>query len=69
MVLVDVGPLEDGGLFNLDWGRAAAEWINAVIVVQNPGITTEDDQQSIERKLAVAGVAVAGIVENFVSDD
>jgi Mrp family chromosome partitioning ATPase len=69
MVLVDVGPLEDGGLFNLDWGRAAAEWINAVIVVQNPGITTEDDQQSIERKLAVAGVAVVGIVENFVSDD
>jgi Mrp family chromosome partitioning ATPase len=69
MVLIDVGSLENGGIFNLPWGRAAAEWIPAIIIVQNPNVTSDDIQQSVEGKLAVAGVAVAGIVENFVAED
>ena len=67
MVLVDLGPLEDVGL--TDQNRDITEMIDGVVLVHNPGVTSEEELTAFERQLAAAGIAVAGIVENFVAED
>jgi Mrp family chromosome partitioning ATPase len=69
MVLVDLGPLQDAGLIEDKWGWLAAGTIDSVVLVQNRHVTSEQQQMALESQLAVAGVAVAGIVENFVADE
>ena len=65
VVLVDLGPLEDARL--ADGSVAAA--IDAVVLVHNGHVTSKEEQRAIEERLAAAGIAVAGIVENFVVED
>jgi len=62
MVLVDLGPLEGIRLANVDG-------IDAVVLVQNRRITSEDHLLTFAQKLAAASINVVGIVENFVLED
>jgi Mrp family chromosome partitioning ATPase len=66
MVLVDLGPMEDAGLARGAWGRVTGNMIDGVVLVHNRRITSDEDEVAFEGELAVAGIAVAGIVENFV---
>jgi Mrp family chromosome partitioning ATPase len=65
MVLVDLGPLEDARLADGDWSRTARS-IDALVLVHNPRITSTEQLTAFQEQVAAAGIAVAGIVENFV---
>ncbi len=69
MVLVDLGPLEDAGLADGVSSQTAARMIDAVVLVHNPRITSEEKRTAFEMQLAAAGIAIAGIVENFVAEE
>jgi Mrp family chromosome partitioning ATPase len=69
MVLVDLGPLEDAGLADGSRSQIVAGMIDAVVLVRNPRITSEEQLTAFERQLAAAGIVAAGIVENFVAED
>ena len=43
--------------------------IDAVVLVHNPRITSDEQRTALEEQLAAAGIAVAGIVENFVAEE
>jgi Mrp family chromosome partitioning ATPase len=68
LVLVDLGPLENAQLAKGARGQLAAE-IDAVILVHNYRITPDDQQREFEKQLAADGIVVAGIVENFVTEE
>jgi Mrp family chromosome partitioning ATPase len=68
LVMVDLGPLENAVLADGARSEMLAEGIDAVILVHGPQITSESQRIAVERKLAAAGIAVAGIVENFVAE-
>ena len=61
MVLVDLGPLEDADV-NL---RGT---IDALLLVHNDRITSDEQLGTIEGNLSAAGISVVGIVENFVAE-
>jgi Mrp family chromosome partitioning ATPase len=69
MVLVDPGPLED--LESIDDALAATPGgrIDAVLLVRNRRITSEEDLTRIEERLAAAEIAVTGLIENFVVEE
>lgn len=67
MVLVDLGPLE-----NIDGAEDLARRIgngqvDAAILVHNGRLTSDDRLAEIQRELDAANIAVAGVIENFVS--
>lgn len=66
LVLVDLGPMEDAGLARGAWSRVTGNMVDGVVLVHNRRITSDEDEVAFEGELAVAGIAVAGIVENFV---
>ena len=66
MVLVDPGPLEDIGPIGDALARTAGGKIDALLLVHNQRITPEEDLDEVERRLTAAGIAVAGLIENFV---
>ena len=68
MVLVDPGPLDDAQSADGILAQTAAEMIDAVILVHNPRITSEEQLLAFEQQLAAVGIAAAGIVENFVAE-
>jgi Mrp family chromosome partitioning ATPase len=63
LVLVDPGPLDSARL------SQSAGAIDAVVLVHNRRITSEDQRIAVEGQLAVAGLAVVGIIENFVPEE
>ena len=67
MVLVDLGPLESIESFGDMLGRSAAGKIDAVLLVHNPRVTSEERLAAVEQQLTDAGIALAGRIENFVS--
>jgi Mrp family chromosome partitioning ATPase len=69
MVLVDLGPLEGAGSADDARRKQAAGMVDAVVLVYNPRITSEQQQRAFEEQLAADGIAVAGIVENFVAEE
>jgi Mrp family chromosome partitioning ATPase len=69
IVLVDLGPLEDAGLTDDASRRLTGGIVDCVILVHNHRVTTDDQESVFEEHLASAGIAVAGIVENFVAED
>lgn len=66
VVLVDFGPLEDiADNQALAWaGRGT---VDAVLLVQNQRLTSEEQMAEAERRLNAAGLFVAGVIENFVT--
>jgi Mrp family chromosome partitioning ATPase len=66
MVLVDPGPLEDIDPIGDALARTAGGRIDALLLVRNQRITPEEDLSEAQRRLAAAGIAVAGLIENFV---
>jgi Mrp family chromosome partitioning ATPase len=67
MVLVDLGPLEDIESIGDSLGRTTGGKIDAVLLVRNPRLTTEARLAAVEQQLTAAGVALAGVIENFVA--
>jgi Mrp family chromosome partitioning ATPase len=66
LVLVDPGPLEDIALFGDALAPAAGGGIDALLLVHNQRITSENDLAEIEQRLTAAEIAVTGLIENFV---
>ena len=66
MVLVDPGPLANPHSV-LDAPRATNGGpIDAVLLVRNQRISSNSDLSQAERRLDDAGVAILGVIENFV---
>jgi Mrp family chromosome partitioning ATPase len=65
-VLVDPGPLDRVGDDCPPWAADGA--VDAVLLVHNRRITSEGELQQLRRRLASAGVHVAGVIENFVAE-
>ena len=68
-VLVDLGPLEDVGLTDGTWSKTIGGMIDAVVLVHNDRITSEEERTALVGQLAAEGITVAGIVENFVTEE
>ena len=68
MVLVDLGPLDGAGLPDGDLARQIAGTIDAVVLVHNERITSEEQRIMFEDQLAAAGIAVLGIIDNFATE-
>jgi Mrp family chromosome partitioning ATPase len=69
MVLVDLGPLADVGLADGAASRVDAGMIDAAVLVHDGRITSEGQLAAVAGHFAAAGIAVAGIVENFVAEE
>jgi Mrp family chromosome partitioning ATPase len=68
MVLVDFGPLEDIRQFGHAMARTPGGKIDAVLLVHNRRITPDEALTEVEQRLGAAGIAVAGVIENFVAE-
>jgi Mrp family chromosome partitioning ATPase len=68
LVLVDPGPLMESKLLDGFGSGTPAGMIDAVVLVRNEGITSESQLTAYAGQLATAGVAVAGVVDNFVAE-
>lgn len=67
MVLVDLGPLESIDSIDDVLGKTIAGTIDAVLLVHNPRITSEQHLATVEQELTASGIALAGLIENFVA--
>ena len=67
MVLVDLGPLEKNESLGDFFAQTVGGKIDAVLLVHNPRITSEARLADVEEQLTAAGVALAGLIENFVA--
>ncbi len=67
MTLVDLGPLENIASLGDSLGRMAGGRIDAVLLIHNRRVTSDDRLAAVERELTTAGVALAGLIENFVA--
>ena len=67
MVLVDFGPLEDIRQIGHAMAQTTGGKIDAVLLVHNRRITAEETLAGVEQRLSAAGIAVAGLIENFVA--
>ena len=66
MVLVDLGPLEDA-----QWAAGQPPWatagqIDALLLVCNRRLTSEERLSETQHRLSEAGVPLAGLIENFI---
>jgi Mrp family chromosome partitioning ATPase len=69
MVLVDLGPLENNEPIGPALSRAAGRGIDAVLLVHNERVTPQENLGEVRRNLTLAGINVAGIIENFVASE
>ena len=67
MVLVDLGPLENIKSIGDVLSQTVGGKIDAVLLVRNPRITSEAQLAAVEQQLTASGVALAGLIENFVA--
>jgi hypothetical protein len=65
-VLLDLGPLE-AAASGAAWPGAVCQGLDAVLLVQNVRATTPNRVEDLQQKLAAAGVAHAGTIQNFVA--
>ena len=68
MVLVDLGPLENIVVRDGLSPGGSLRGVDAVVLVRDHRTTSEERLGEIQRQLAEAGIALAGIIENFVAD-
>jgi Mrp family chromosome partitioning ATPase len=68
MVLVDLGPLENIDVRDGLSPGGSLRGVDAVVLVRDHRTTSEERLGEIQRQLAEAGIALAGIIENFVAD-
>jgi Mrp family chromosome partitioning ATPase len=68
LVLVDLGPLEDAGLAAGTPTWAMPGTIDAIVLTHDERITSEAQLLEVHERLAALGIAVVGIVENFVAE-
>jgi len=68
MVLVDLGPLENIDVRDGLSPGGSLRGIDAVVLVRDHRTTSPERLGEIQRQLAEAGIALAGIIENFVTD-
>jgi Mrp family chromosome partitioning ATPase len=66
-VLLDLGPLEGRGPAGGPLSEAVRRRLDAVVLVHNVRSTTPNRLTDLEVSLAAAGIACAGVVENFVA--
>jgi len=69
LTLGDLGPLEEVSRLDDSLGRMLAGTLDAVLLVQNRALTSDERLAEIERKLTAAGVVLAGLIENFTTED
>ena len=67
MVLVDLGPLENIESIGDALNRTVDGKIDAVLLVHNRRITSAERLSQVEQELTASGVALAGMIENFVA--
>jgi Mrp family chromosome partitioning ATPase len=67
MVLVDLGPLENIGAIGDALGRVVEKKIDAVLLVHNGRTTSAERLSDVQQALTASGIAVAGVIENFVA--
>jgi Mrp family chromosome partitioning ATPase len=68
-VLVDLGELEIEAAARTPLGQAIRSRLDAVVLVQSVRSTTPDRLERLQEKLAEAGVACAGTIQNFVAGE
>ncbi len=68
MVLVDLGPLESIESVGDFLGRTVGGKIDGILLVRNPRITSEARLAAEQEQLNSSGVALAGLIENFVAE-
>jgi Mrp family chromosome partitioning ATPase len=68
MVLVDLGPLESIQSVGEFLDRTVGGKIDAILLVRNPRITSEARLAAEQEHLNGSGVALAGLIENFVAE-
>jgi Mrp family chromosome partitioning ATPase len=66
LTLVDLGPLEDPATIGGSVGREIGRQLDGVILVQSVRMAARERLAEAQRRLAAAGIAQAGIIENFV---
>lgn len=66
LVLVDWGQLGDDTLDGDGASRVVIDWIDAMVLVHNVSVTSQDELNRTRRRAQAAGLVEAGIAENFV---
>jgi Mrp family chromosome partitioning ATPase len=66
MVLVDLGPLENMRIGLGPAGAGTFHGIDAVVLVRDQRLTTQERLSEIQSQLTSAGITIPGIIENFV---
>lgn len=66
MVLVDLGPLELADVRRGRSGEGPFHGIDALVLVRDQRLTSPEKLGEIAEQLKVAGVTIAGVIENFV---
>jgi hypothetical protein len=67
MTLVDLGPLESIENAGDMLRRMSARELDAVLLVRNRQITSEEEVSASLGNLSASGVTLAGLIENFIA--
>ena len=67
MVLVDLGSLEDAAGAHDGLFQAVGTHLDGILLVHSRRITSEEEINELQGQLESAGIAVAGVIENFVT--
>ncbi len=65
LVLVDLGEFTDDPAGGTGVAHAVIDWIDAAVLVHNVRATTEEERNRTRRRARAAGLAEAGVAENF----
>jgi Mrp family chromosome partitioning ATPase len=68
VVLVDLGALEACDMTPAAWNPNGRRLMDALVLVHNRAMTSHEQLTAFAERFAASGVAVAGIVENFVAE-
>lgn len=66
MTIVDLGPLENIEHVTDSLQQTIASELDAVLLIRNQRITTDEQLTLAQRELSAAGIALAGLIENFI---
>jgi Mrp family chromosome partitioning ATPase len=68
MTLVDLGPLENIEHVGDSLHRTIASELDAVLLIRNQRITSDEQLNVVEQELSAAGTVLAGLIENFIAE-
>jgi receptor protein-tyrosine kinase len=68
MTLVDLGPLEGIQHVGDSLHRTIASELDAVLLIRNQRITSNEQLSIAQKELSAAGVVLAGLIENFIAE-